>query len=144
MEFQKSDEPEFLPDELWNGISTIEDKNSTIGQDYYFDSYAHFGIHEDMIKDSTRTLSYKHAIMRNSYLFKDKIVLDIGCGTGILSFFAAKAGASHVYGVDCADIINYATEIVRQNGFADRITLIKGKVEEIELPVPQVDIIISE
>ena len=71
-------------------------------------------------------------------------VLDIGCGTGILSFFAAKAGASHVYGVDCADIINYATEIVRQNGFADRITLIKGKVEEIELPVPQVDIIISE
>jgi type I protein arginine methyltransferase len=144
MEFQTTDEPEFGPENLWNEINTIEDKNSTLGQDYYFDSYAHFGIHEDMIKDSVRTTSYKNAILRNSYLFKDKVVLDIGCGTGILSFFAAKAGARHVYGVDCADIINYATEIVKQNGFSDKITLIKGKIEEIELPVANVDIIISE
>ena len=144
MNFQQTDESEFLGDNLWNGISLIEDKNSTFGKDYYFDSYSHFGIHEDMIKDTTRTVSYKNAIMRNAYLFKDKVVLDIGCGTGILSFFAAKAGARHVYGVDCADIINYAREIVRINGFADRITLIKGKVEELELPVDRVDIIISE
>ena len=97
-----------------------------------------------MIKDTTRTVAYKNAIMRNSYLFKDKVVLDIGCGTGILSFFAAKAGAAHVYGIDCADIINYARETVRRNGFESKITLIKGKVEEIELPVSKVDIIISE
>ena len=32
----------------------------------------------------------------------------------------------------------------RENGFEDRVTLIKGKVEELELPVPKVDIIISE
>lgn len=144
MEYQRSEESEFLGESLWQGISSIEDQNSTFGKDYYFDSYAHFGIHEDMIKDSTRTLAYKNAIMRNSYLFKDKVVLDIGCGTGILSFFAARAGARHVYGIDCADIINYAREIVRINGLSDRITLIKGKVEELELPVPRVDIIISE
>jgi protein arginine N-methyltransferase 1 len=143
MEFQRSEESEFQPSELWTNISSIEDQNSTFGKDYYFDSYAHFGIHEDMIKDSTRTLSYKNAIMRNTHLFKDKVVLDIGCGTGILSFFAAKAGARHVYGIDCADIINYARETVKRNGFADKITLIKGKAEEIELP-EQVDIIISE
>jgi protein arginine N-methyltransferase 1 len=144
MEFQRSEESGFELDELWNNISSIEDKDSTFGKDYYFDSYAHFSIHEDMIKDTTRTVSYKNAIMRNSYLFKDKIVLDIGCGTGILSFFAAKAGAAHVYGIDCADIVNYARETVRRNGFESKITLIKGKVEEIELPVRQVDIIISE
>jgi protein arginine N-methyltransferase 1 len=58
--------------------------------------------------------------------------------------FAAQAGAKHVYAVDCSSIIVQARQIVERNGFADRITLIKGKVEEIELPVDKVDIIVSE
>lgn len=144
MHFEGSDEAEFQTDELWNGIKRIEDPLSTFGQDYYFDSYAHFGIHEDMIKDTARTTSYKNAILRNSYLFQNKTVLDIGCGTGILSIFAARAGAKHVYGVDNSDIINYASEIVKKSKFKDQITLIKGKIEEISLPIEQVDIIISE
>ena len=37
-----------------------------------------------------RTRSYMNAILNNGYLFKDKVVLDIGCGTGILSLFCAK------------------------------------------------------
>ena len=28
-------------------------------KDYYFDSYAHFGIHEEMLKDEVRTLTYR-------------------------------------------------------------------------------------
>ncbi|OQS02742.1 arginine N-methyltransferase 1 [Thraustotheca clavata] len=113
-------------------------------KDYYFDSYSHFGIHEEMLKDSVRTKTYMNAILQNGHLFKNKIVLDVGCGTGILSMFAAKAGAAHVYGIDCSAIITQAKQIVHDNGFADRITLIKGKVEEVELPVQHVDIIISE
>ncbi len=58
--------------------------------------------------------------------------------------FAAKAGAKHVIGVDMSTIIFKAREIVKVNGLADKITLIQGKMEEIEMPFPQVDIIISE
>lgn len=139
-----SQEEDFQPENLWSGIEQLDDSLPQYSPDYYFDSYAHFGIHEEMIKDSRRTDAYRHAILRNPHIFADKIVLDIGCGTGILSFFAARAGAAHVYGIECANIVDYTREIVRLNGMQDKITIIKGKVEEVELPVPQVDIIISE
>jgi protein arginine N-methyltransferase 1 len=112
--------------------------------DYYFDSYAHFGIHEEMLKDEVRTLTYRNSMYRNKHLFEGKVVLDIGCGTGILSMFAAKSGAAKVYGIECSSIIEQAQKIIEANGFADVITLIKGKVEEIVLPVEKVDIIVSE
>ena len=126
------------------GPSKDEKLKELTSKDYYFDSYAHFGIHEEMLKDEVRTNSYMDAILQNKHLFKDKVVLDVGCGTGILSMFAAKAGAKHVYAVDCSSIIEQAQEIVKANGFEGQITLIRGKVEEVELPVDKVDIIISE
>jgi len=118
--------------------------DSLTSADYYFNSYSHFGIHEEMLKDEVRTNSYRTAILRNKHLFRDKIVLDVGCGTGVLSMFCAQAGAKHVYGIECSDIIDFAYEIVKVNGFENVITLIKGKVEEVTLPVPHVDIIVSE
>ena len=113
-------------------------------KDYYFNSYSTFYIHEEMIKDKIRTGSYKKAIENNKIIFKDKIVLDIGSGTGILSIFAAKAGAKHVYGIEYADIADYSKEIIKQNNLSDKITIIQSKVEEANLPVDKVDIIISE
>ncbi|KAJ6783917.1 hypothetical protein PWT90_03784 [Aphanocladium album] len=113
-------------------------------EQHYFKSYDHHGIHEEMLKDEVRTRSYMNSIMQNKHLFKDKVVLDVGCGTAILSMFAAKAGAKHVIGVDMSTIIFKAREIVEANGLSDKITLIQGKMEEIKLPFPKVDIIISE
>jgi len=46
--------------------------------------------------------------------------------------------------VECAAIYQQALKIVKANGFEKVITLIKGKIEEVELPVDKVDIIISE
>ena len=63
---------------------------------------------------------------------------------GVSNRFAVKAGAKHVIGVDMSTIIYKAREIVEANGMSDKITLLQGKMEEVELPFPEVDIIISE
>ncbi|ETW01826.1 hypothetical protein H310_06400 [Aphanomyces invadans] len=117
-----------------------EEDNDT----YYFDSYSQVGIHKEMITDRVRTDSYRDAILNNRAVFEGKVVLDVGCGTGILSMFAAQAGAAKVIGIDCSDMGDTAKQIVVDNGFGSVIEIIRGKVEEIELPVQHVDIIISE
>ena len=111
-------------------ISTDGDERTS--KDYYFDSYSHHAIHEEMLKDEVRTRTYEMAIMQNSHLFEGKTVLDVGCGTGILSMFAAKAGAKHVYGIDCSSIVEQARKIVDINGFSDQITILKGKVRLVQ------------
>jgi predicted RNA methylase len=42
-------------------------------------------------KDEVRTKSYRDSIYQNGHLFKDKVVLDVGCGTAILSMFERPA-----------------------------------------------------
>jgi predicted RNA methylase len=37
-----------------------------------------------------RVCRYRNAIMNNPHCFRDKVVLDVGCGTGILAMFAVK------------------------------------------------------
>lgn len=54
---------------------------------------------QEMLKDVVRTKTYQNVIYQNKFLYKDKVVLDVGAGTGILSLFCARAGAKHVYAV---------------------------------------------
>ena len=142
---EKHSRPENTNDENNNENSIIAPSTSPKQKkDYYFNSYSSYYIHEEMLKDKVRTGAYQKAILENKDLFQDKIVLDIGSGTGILSFFAAQAGAKHVYGIEYADIADYSLEIIKKNKMEDKITIIKSKVEEAELPVEKVDIILSE
>ncbi|XP_061620625.1 protein arginine N-methyltransferase 3 isoform X4 [Phyllopteryx taeniolatus] len=101
----------------------------------YFSSYGHYGIHEEMLKDKVRTESYRDFMYNNPEVFRDKVVLDVGCGTCILSMFAARAGAKKVIAVDQSEIIYLAMDIVRSNKLEDKITLLKGRIEDISLPV---------
>ena len=71
---------------------------------YLIDGVAH------LFQDKVRTESYQNAI---AAMAKGKIVLDIGCGSGVLSCFAALAGAKQVVAVDKADIIEHAHDIAR-------------------------------
>ena len=86
-------------------------------------------------------MAYRDFMYKNKEVFKGKVVLDIGCGTGILSMFAARAGAKQVIGIDAADIIDKARIIVKANGLDDVITLVKSKVEAATIPVDKVKLL---
>lgn len=92
-----------------------------------------------------RTSTYARYILTTPSVFEDATVLDVGCGTGILSLFAARAGAKRVFAIDASDIAEKAQKIVKANNLDNVIKVIQGKVEDIQLPEGvKVDVIISE
>ena len=102
--------------------------------------YYRLRTHLEMLNDRSRCLAYQRAI---EPVVRDKIVLDVGCGTGILSFFAARASARLVLAVD-TDVPPGAEEVARSNGLADRVQFFRGRLQDIRLPVESVDVIVSE
>lgn len=54
-------------------LTSVDGDDTRTSKDYYFDSYSHHGIHEEMLKDEVRTRTYEMAIMHNAHLFKDKV-----------------------------------------------------------------------
>lgn len=127
-------------------VKSDEVSNDPKDDKYYFDGYSHLGIHETMLRDSSRTNAYAKALLSNSDYVKGKVVLDVGCGTGILSMLAAKAGAKKVVGIDLSSIIERSKEVVKRNGYEHIVTLVRGRLETTELPLAlgEVDIIVSE
>jgi SAM-dependent methyltransferase len=101
-------------------------------------------IHWEMLSDYKRCTAYYQAMMDFNVDVRGKVVLDVGCGTGILSLYAAMAGAKKVYAVDASGIVTQARQVIKKNGYQDVIQIINGKIEEITLPVDTVDVIVSE
>lgn len=97
--------------------------------------------HITLLMDRVRTESLKQAICET--VKPNKIVLDIGTGSGILSFFACQAGAKKVYAVERSPIIKIAQKMAEYNGLKDKITFINEESIFSKLP-EKVDVIISE
>lgn len=74
-----------------------------------------------MLKDTSRNKAYKEAIFDNEFSIKDKIVLDVGAGTGILSILCAQVGAAKVYAVEASDIYKVALDVIKENEFENII-----------------------
>ena len=96
-----------------------------------------------LFRGQERMECYMDSIMSNKACFKDKVVLDVGTGSGILSIWAAQAGAKKVYAVEATAMAVHARKLVTANGLDEVVEVIQNSVEEVALP-EQVDIIISE
>lgn len=100
-----------------------------------------------MLSDTIRMASYHSAIVGNPDCFKDKIVMDVGTGSGILAVWAALAGARKVYAIEYTDMAKNAEQVMKANGVDHIVTVVQGAVEDIKLPEGtegNVDVIISE
>jgi predicted RNA methylase len=104
-------------------------------------AYAKLPVHRWMLRDAVRNEAYRRAIMQ--LVKPGDVVLDMGAGTGILSIFAAQAGARKVYAIERTDVAPVARRIVQSNGLADRIEVVQADLEDVRL-TEKVDVIISE
>jgi protein arginine N-methyltransferase 1 len=97
--------------------------------------------HRSLLADEVRTRTYRDAI--NATIHPNDIVIDLGCGTGILSFFACRAGATRVYAIDEQPVIELARELAHDNGFEDRIVFLNGSSYDVTID-ERVDVIVTE
>lgn len=97
--------------------------------------------HARYLGDAPRVDAFARAL--NAVVRPGDVVLDLGCGTGILGFLACRAGAARVYAVDDSGLIEAAREAARVNGFADRIVYIRSHSTEIELP-ERADVVVCD
>lgn len=124
--------------------SKFDDKIEASSAKMYFHYYGQLLHQQNMLQDYVRTGTYYAAVIENRADFLGRVVVDVGAGSGILSLFAAQAGAKHVYAVEASEMAEYARKLIAGNpSLGQRITVIKGKVEEVELP-EKADIMISE
>lgn len=130
-------------DDNSSSSSQFDERTEESSAVQYFQFYGYLSQQQNMMQDYIRTSTYQRAILDNSIDFAGKVVLDVGAGSGILSFFAAQAGARKVYAVEASSMAQHAKTLVENNHLIDRIVVVPGKIEEITLP-EQVDVIISE
>ncbi len=98
-------------------------------------------VHIRMLNDRARTATFQQAIRET--VTPEDVVVDIGTGTGVLAVTAALAGAKHVYAIESSTMGRLAQQAFAVNGLSDRITLVPGRSEQIDLP-EKADILVSE
>ncbi|XP_066566975.1 histone-arginine methyltransferase CARM1 isoform X2 [Amia ocellicauda] len=124
-------------------LSVFQQRTDDSSALQYFQFYGCLSQQQNMLQDFLRTATYHKAILQNEVDFRNKVVLDVGCGSGILSFFAIQAGAKRVYAVEASSVAKYAEILVKSNHLSEKIIVLAGKIEEVSFP-ENVDIIISE
>jgi len=98
-------------------------------------------IHRGLLQDEIRTNAFREAIRRA--VSPGSVVLDLGAGSGILSFFAYEAGARRVFAIDATHTADLASFLSRQLGYSDRIQVFHERSTKVEVPEPA-DVLVTE
>ena len=109
----------------------------------YYNDYSTLVQQQGMLQDHVRTSLYQFSMLENRSDFEGKTVLDVGAGTGILSFFAARAGAKKVYAVEASGMAKNAAKLAAGNGLSNVVEVLNQRVEDVKL-AERVDVLISE
>jgi type II protein arginine methyltransferase len=102
--------------------------------------------HFPMLNDVQRNAAFESALGQLD--LRGKVVLDIGSGSGLLAMMAARLGAEAVVSCEAErPIAAVAQQIVKQNGFADKVTIVPAMSfdldPEVHLPRPA-DVLVTE
>jgi predicted RNA methylase len=79
--------------------------------------------HKSFLLDEMRNQAYLGAIKRAAG--EGKTAFEIGAGTGLLSFFAAKAGFAKVVSVEKSELAKYANKVANDNGLAGKVEFLR-------------------
>ena len=97
--------------------------------------------HRQYLDDAPRLSAFARAIA--AVVRPGHVVVDLGCGTGILGLLACRAGAERVYAIDAGDMAEVAEAIAAANGYADRVIIVRGHSLEVALP-ERADVVVSD
>lgn len=116
--------------------------------DYYFDSYNHYGVHEDILRDNVTMQAYQAAILQNPHIFAGKVVLEVSAGLGFCSLMAAKAGARRVIALESQpELCALGAMIALRNGFTPDVLQFvcerPSSLDQLPDGIGEVDIIVS-
>lgn len=97
----------------------------------YFAYYGQLQHQQNMLADTERTFAYYDVITRKSRYpsFVGKRVMDVGAGSGILSFFACQAGATHVFAVEASQMAQKLELFLKESGSWKQIEVIPSTPE---------------